>query len=368
MRTSWLLLAIAAAAGATWARAASAGDAALVVMLENDDAAPPESATLDAIRAQVGDLPVKVRLERHARFADLRAQMDYAAHLASSSGARGVFWVNADVSGDVLLFMLDPDGDRLLLRRIEGHGASEAVTEEVANVAHAIVEALAEGQRVGMTAVPVPAPPPPPPSPRPHPPPARRTPPAPRPIPHPRPPPRRHVPAPGVPVWTQAGWAGSTWASGVPWTHGAALGVEARLTRGLLLRADYTFFLPATVAAQGTTLQLARHPADVAFGWEGTFGRLGVGAELGATLDPVGRATLAVAEGLTPAPDGIALTFALSPRARAALRLLPWVEIYLRGGVDVFLAQPAYAIGPTTLVSPDVVRARIDSGLSFRVF
>ena len=85
-------------------------------MIENEDASASESETLDAIRNQVGDLPVEVVVVKHDRFADLRAEMDFATTLASERGARGVFWVDTDVTGDAFRTLGYAYGDPVTVR------------------------------------------------------------------------------------------------------------------------------------------------------------------------------------------------------------------------------------------------------------
>ncbi len=350
MRRRLLTLAVVAC----WSRGAFAGDEALVVVVESEGATPTELETLDAIRAQAGDLPVTMVRERHARFADLRAQMDWATERAASQHARGVFWVDVDASGDTLLFLLEPEGNRLLLRRIkhEKGEAREAVTEEVANVAHGIIEALAEGRHVGMTDVALPAMKPAPiaeaPKPRP------------RPTPMPAPRPLRFA--------LEAGWTGETWGTRAPWVNGTTIGGRATLAEHFVVRARYTFFFPATVEDPSATIRLTRHALDLDTGYEMRIGALSFGTEIGVVLDPVLRTTVRVAPGLTTDVSALAMTFAVGVRARIAWNFLPRLGVYVDGGADVFVAQTSYSVNDTPLFEPDTLRLRVDTGLVITVF
>jgi hypothetical protein len=317
-----------------------------VVLVTPLDPSAAQTETLEAIRAQLSDLPVRLVVEPRGPTGDLRAQLDVATGLAATHHARGVFWLDVDTPGDALLYLLDAEGRRLLLRRIRRDAAAgdAALTEEVANVARAHVAALAEGREIGMVPVTLPTPTPPTPARKPAP---------------PAPPSRRRST-----LALDVAYVGSAWASAFPWQSGTVLGLEWAHDLGFLARLGLTVFPSTNFDDGATTIRLTRHPVELAAGWDVHVDRLRLGGELGATVDPITRTTMHVPPGVRPAPDAVDGTFALSPKVRIALRVWPWLSLFTRIGVDFFLVQNDFRLSDQpAFVSPHAVRARLELGI-----
>jgi hypothetical protein len=137
-----------------------------VVRVASDD----DAAVLARIEGQTSDLEVELRIEREADpdSAALGTQLATAQALAARHRARVVVWFRRD--GDAwIVYVAEPEADRLLVRRIATEGgqmAGSAAAEAAALVVRTALRALAAGGTIGVDA-PEPAPAPPPPAPPP---------------------------------------------------------------------------------------------------------------------------------------------------------------------------------------------------------
>ena len=81
--------------------------------------AAQKDAALSAIRSQMVDVPIRIVVEEMTiPRGDMRVGIDLAVELAVRNAAIGTFWVDLDREGDLLLYLTEPQGSRLLVRRI----------------------------------------------------------------------------------------------------------------------------------------------------------------------------------------------------------------------------------------------------------
>src|SRR5215472_16218996 len=130
-----LALLVLAATGPAWADAPAPARNTMVLFIDADRAAERRSAAvLGAIRAGLVDLHVELQVERAGGPADVRRRMDRVASASGPSEHRlGALWLDL-TQPDLLIFVANADGTRLLVRRIRVTQGSEAAAVEEAGV------------------------------------------------------------------------------------------------------------------------------------------------------------------------------------------------------------------------------------------
>ena len=330
------------------------------------------AAITRAVRAHTVDLgaPFEV-VEVDAWPGDLLGRVRVAMDRAHQVGARGVFWVEGEAGDDLLVYLIEPDGLKALVRRIPRDGASDAaLLESVGVIVRASGEALLAGRSIGMEEVAV------------EPEPARE----PEPAPKPRPPPKPE-PSPTSPGGTKArargwrllapevGYVGANVGDTLPWQSGVTVGLALRPLERLTLRLAYDGLMPARARTEVVALTVQRHGARLTVAFRGT-PRPWLALEAGAWIltDVVVRrsrdGTLAGSGASTRVVP------ALGPQLRLAMRPLADLWIFLGAGVDVPLLDVDYVVdvqdGMNTtrqvVLNTHPLRARISAGLLYSLF
>jgi hypothetical protein len=105
----------------------------------------------EALHAQLSDVPVRlVFIEGSQESPELRNLIDKGKSIAKSEDAVGVFWLDANQGENWLLYLVDPDGERALVRRAgPGLESLAATVEAVAVITRSSSLALLEGQAEG---------------------------------------------------------------------------------------------------------------------------------------------------------------------------------------------------------------------------
>jgi hypothetical protein len=363
---------------ALWAAPAAAGDGdrPTVVFLDEGSAAATGDAALRAevvaaLRAQMSDLEAAELVFSEPRAAPaaeagLRARIDRAMTAARESGAIGVFFLDA-TGQDLLLYLVDPSGSRVLVRRVRfGTDERAAAVESVAIIARASTAALLEGREIGMEPVPEPPRPPPAAEPERTPSPApRRTPAAPRAArpEAPRATPERaaeHAVALGV------GYVGQAYSDRMPWQSGLALGAIWRTRSGFVASVGYALLQPAEATAPGAALSVRRHPVEACAGWLLGGERLRVGPAAALVADRVTHQTLGTEPGVTAEPAGGAWVLAAGARLLGHAALGFDVRLGAGLGLDIFFNDLSYVVETPdrrTLLAPNDLRLRAELGL-----
>jgi len=334
-----------------------------IVILASANGPSPTEALVAAIRSQLGDVPVRVEVETVGEIpTEMRARIDLAAAAASRHRAVGAFWIDVDAAGDYLLFLVEPDGSRSLVRRIRRLPSAEsAALEEIAVISRASVTALLDGRRIGMEgpAAPLSASA------------SASAPAASSSGPFYPPPPaitRAAEPSVRAALWLGVGYLGSSYSSRVPWQQGMILSARYSPLRTWHLGFAYGFLPAAEIDTDQVSVRLGRHPFELNFGHGVWAGPLQAGLELAAILDQTDRYTVAAASSrLVPQPDQSTWSFGLSPRARLAWRVSQQALLFTSVGSDVFFRRVEYVIESSTneiVTSPRAIRARFEAGLA----
>jgi hypothetical protein len=136
---------------------AAASRRGVVFLARADDAT--DAAVIEAMHGQLADLDARLWIEPMPERPDLGARLLASRRHALEHRAVGVFWLDVGADGELLLHLVDPAGERMLVRRIEPSPQSEtAAIQTVAVIARGFASALLEGRSIGMTEVRPPTP------------------------------------------------------------------------------------------------------------------------------------------------------------------------------------------------------------------
>jgi hypothetical protein len=306
---------------------------------------------LAAVRAHTGDLAVTLTVAPHEDGGDVRRRMDQA----QKSGALGTFYF--DVQDDVLVYLFEPKGAKVLLRRVRGE-AEAAATEEVAAIVRGTVAALLDGQEIGMTAPPKAAtfaPPPPPEAPV---------------APAPRLRDRAGPPPAGPDTTTvRAGvlYAGNIYADQQSWQSGARLAVLWLARPGLYLGGGYLLYPTSEIRSDVAAIDVTRHTGELVLGMELKNALFGLGGELELLLDATLRSTRSTNTGIAATPDAQRWSVGGAARVLTFWQWMKTSRLVLGLGIEVFPVQPAYVAeipAERVLLAPRVFRPRLDAGVT----
>ena len=331
----------------------------VVVVVSASDAARAESV-LGAIRAQLGDLPVALVVEAPGQIPkELRDRLDFAARACKEHDAVGAFFVEAEREDDLLLYLIEPQAKRALVRRVKRSvGAEQAGVEEASIIVRSTVGALLEGREIGMEAGPELAAPPKPPPPKP-PPPVK---PSPAPT---RPKPEAPVAGTGR---LAAHYAGEAYAPEATWQSGLGVELSGSPDSQLFFGLGYVAYAPVEVETESARVRVARHPVRLFVAYEIPAARFRFAGQLGFIGELDRRSTTKTSGGVLPTESADGLTFALSPRVTAHYQVWQRTHVWVGVGLDIFLKNSEYVAelpGRTeSLLSPYRTRAEASVGLS----
>ncbi len=107
---------------------------------------------LQAVQAQLSDLPVKLKIERVAQWENggLAAQMRAVPKFATED-AVAVIWFDLSPGDPIFIYVADPHKGRVLVRSVDWDGALGHL-EAVAVVVRSSIQALLYGQNIGFEA------------------------------------------------------------------------------------------------------------------------------------------------------------------------------------------------------------------------
>jgi hypothetical protein len=317
-------------------------------------------ALRDALSAQLSGGESTLLFDRFSTEAStLRRQVAEARRLAATYHATGVFWLDAPTDKDWLLYLAEPTGDRILVRRItvETNGTA-AATEAVAVITAESSRALVHGETIGMQPVSLPAEAAPPSSPPPAPPaplaPAKRAPPA---------------PLPGARPFAGFAYYGDGPAEEIRWQSGARVSVGVRFPSGLYLNGGYLSFKQATIKGPELSFQVSRTPLDLGLGFGFGWKRWTWAAELRGVADILSREVISTGSTLQSTPDRTRVMIFVSPRSRVDLAISSAFGAYVAGGLDFALNSFSFVSRVDNvnhpLLQPAPVRPAFEVGASF---
>jgi hypothetical protein len=344
-----------------------------------------------ALRAQTSDLPVDVVTLEDSTTRDLQGQTDFVLCKLRAHGADGAFWADVSADGEILLAYVEPDGSKVLVRRLSP-ASSSAGLDEVAIVTRSTIQALLAGKTIGMQAasaehdpsvqilvVPpiqpatihaIPATQTPVPEiPRESPLVARDLPPlqserAAQPMEPVRAPTPQHVARVAV------GYVGSSFSPELAWTHGAAVTARWLPRKHVSLGAGGSLFPAREVAAGPTRLRLTRGAAEVFVGFEGAAGDFRYGLDLVGLVDYTTRSTVDTTGSLEPTDGAGHVSPGFSPRGRLAFSPWPSTAFEVGGGLDILIDPPHYGTEGSgrssriPVLTSDALRPRMEAGLA----
>jgi hypothetical protein len=318
----------------------------------------------DALTAQLSGSRALLVFEQFATNApSLRGQVAEARTLAVAHHAVGVFWLDAQTKGDWLVYLAEPAGERVLVRRmeVEPNGVAAAV-ETVAVITRQSSDALLAGQKIGMQPVELP----------PEPGPAeeglRVSPRAPGTA--------RLAPGPRNPAGSRArgptlsfAYYGDSVAREVRWQSGIRLGAGYRWGSGIFVGAGYVQYREAAVESPTLAFQIARVPLDAEIGLSFGHSRLVPGVELRGGMDVIRRHVVSAVSPLLATPDASRVVVSVSPRVRLDYSLSPVLGTYLDAGADFVVNGFSFVSRvdgqDRPLLSPLRIRPAVELGLTF---
>lgn len=132
--------------------ARGAGDAPVIMIVPTDQLEATEPV-ITAVTGHLSDVEVSFETsEVPALLPSLREQLEYAAKVAASSGALAVFWCDLSATGASLLYIAEPEADRILVRRLEGQ-TEEARAEELGVIIRSSLVEMLSGGTIGVRVV-----------------------------------------------------------------------------------------------------------------------------------------------------------------------------------------------------------------------
>ncbi|WP_437504412.1 hypothetical protein [Sorangium sp. So ce1099] len=412
-----------AAACALLALPAAAADAPraaqpVLVLAAFPSADRTDKRAVDLVAAHVRPLGVRLQIVRpDAPRPALQRLLPDARALAEAWDARGVLWIDAGSKGELVLYVVERDGDQVYGRRIPvAPGQTATALESLANIAGAVAEELREGHVAGMTRVDVAAAAPDT---------ASLTPEA---VPAPAAPPRTPddaPPRPRAPAALQqgarrepgrlptlallAGYSGANFSGEAPWQSAAALRASWAPVDRAVFGLGYELVPSTSVGDERFAFDLVRHPVS-------TSGQLRFRLPLGLDLQVGARASVDVVQrvpqgsaqssappaqeplraplprplpGYPPPPPWMwppratwprmtprqlpppetqtDVLFSVAPVAELGYPLTPWLRLKTMLGVDVLLTRPDASMHPGLALQPDPVRILAGMGLELGV-
>lgn len=324
---------------------------------------------IDALTAQFAGQGARLDFRRfEGQKLELRAQVERAQQLMQTDdGIVGVFWLDTASDQSWMLYLTEPGGERVLVRRIDLTSSSEsAAIEAVSVITSQSAEALRSGETIGMRPVDVPPVEPPLAEPQPQPisPEERPVPASEVSMPGPAPAPRRARMGPRL----RAGYRGSSYAKGI-FLHGFRVGGEWVSRSGFYGGIGAAFFGPVDFEGEFVGFQIRRTPVELVTGWQWAKSAISLDAEFAATVDLVNRTLvrrLATVQG-SASRSRTVLWF--GPRVRASYTLGSGFGFYVDVGVDMAVNNFSFVAQldgeQRELLTPYSVRGVVDAGVLF---
>jgi len=327
-----------------------------VAMLVPQDQADEFHGAVEALRSQLVDLPVDLRVETVERIAtELPSQVAAAREVARGTGAAIVFWCELEPQARVAFYVVDAGEGQPVVRDVEGSEPS-ARLETLALIVRGSVRAALSGHGAAGEAPPADAS-------------ADgdlET--------------EIEIPLPGAPP-SNAGERGSldlelayayeAFSTEDPATHGIGFGLVLGLHERWALLAEYRHvFTAITGETRNVSTRVRRHPVSLGARFRWPMGRFTIGVDVSATLDYVSRETWAPS--LKVNPDQSDFVFSVSPLLRASVLLVRRLRLFLSAGAEIFFNDRRYGVlGETrreVLLDPWPVRPRLQLGVAAELF
>ncbi|MBN1653424.1 MAG: hypothetical protein JXA30_06575 [Deltaproteobacteria bacterium] len=367
------------------------------VFIESDPAIL--NSILEALKAQLSDVDVRLVFNGGVfESSELRNLIERGKTIAQPQDAVGVFWLDVNHGESWLLYLVDPAGERVLVRRAgPGLESLTATVEAIAVITRNSTKALLEGQTIGLQAaekkddkgddwMEI----------------------------HPglkpatgssdtanevdtrdrdtrfKPRNQRDRAEKPQSYSTKSGQArfaaayrGTTFAQQKPWQSGIAIWAGWITEFGLIAGIGYLWTPGTNIATdlygnEGVVeFRVERDPFELFAGYQYRLGVLAFEGELGVILDSIARRSQPVSSQrgldrlLTETPDQSGIAFALLSRARVEYFLERHVGLFIALGLEVFIRNFAYVAelegSRITLLDPNPGRFDLEIGLAFHL-
>ncbi len=351
---------------------------------EADD--PAVAASLrEALAAQLADVSVRPVFDsEQARSVDLIDFVEQSRSLAERENAVGVFWLDTARPDEWMLYLLDPAGERLLVRRAGSSAQSvAAAVEAVAVIIKGSTVALLGGHALGLpgegeavssdsrwvqidpetqgrVTEPVGA--------EVSPEPGKQEGSGPLLVRIDSPPTSApKIDAQGTGLRLAAAYRGADFAPETGWQSGVGLRASWIWLVGPYAGAGYTFTGAESVRRGLLELSVQRHPVELFGGYRFRNGRIRFDAELGAVLDILSRSTAEPRDGFGVSEDRSRLVVGIQPRTRIEYTPFGATALFSGLGVSFFTNNFEY-VGDLpareVLLAPRPVQLEIEAGLA----
>lgn len=274
---------------------------------------------LDAVRAQLGDLPVELVVEAAPGFPPtLPAQIAVAAEFALRACAGTVFWLDQSVQDRVFVYLAEQGGTRLLMRSVDSADTAERV-ESVAVIVRGLVQSILAGGTIGVSVPGVPDDVEPEPTVTAVP--AEEAPIAPAPLPW---------------LGLQLAYSVDFFSAEATALHGLDAGVVFHVHENWSVFAAYRVSGDAEVSGGGIELGVGRHPLEVGVRFRWPIDDWDFGASLFGVVDLLTPKAGSREAGMVAAPSADAWMGGMGFLVHGSYRVFGDVRIFFDGGVDVW--------------------------------
>jgi hypothetical protein len=305
-----------------------------VVVFAVDPRARDAQAMVDAVRAHLTGLPVRLVIDT----AGNGSHSASAGETGGSGGHRtlGTLTIEAVTPGEWVVSFTEPAVDTTLVRRIRLKPQGKAVAlEEAAIVVRSMVEAILDGGHLGIA--------------------------------------RPAVVDEGTArsrasgrhgrrgLAGSAGYVGTTFAPQLGWQSGVVIGLRWQWSE-FYAGASYGLFPSILTQSAPVSIALIRHPGAIVLGYEGT-SRLAPIIELDLAVDYVRRDTIQLSEGFARTPPQGRWIFGIGGQAGVAWSVLPRFRLLAKAGVDWMMNPYSYVAFQTVIIAPAAIRPKVGVGL-----
>lgn len=162
--------------------------------------------------------------------------------------------------------------------------------------------------------------------------------------------------------WASLGWTGQSFAQELSFSHGAAVLLGVRPTKSHWgVGFGYTFLPAQTAARDGVSVELSRHPVEIAFRVDSSSKRASYfGAEAGMLVDWIKRSSDTTSVEFAVTPEVTRVSWAVTGRALVGLRLSGPFSLEIQGGADWVMNRVSTELeSGEGLVQPHRVRPRV---------
>jgi hypothetical protein len=302
-----------------------------IVVFAVDPQAKDAQAMIDAVRAHLTGLPVRLVIDTRSG-----ASGNGSEPAKDGSHRIGTLTIDPATPGEWVVSFTEPAIDTTLIRRIRVKPQGKRVAlEEAAIVVRSMVEAILDGGHVGIArlrtdegaaATTTSA--------------AWR--------------PRRGLAA-------TAGYLGTTFGSGLGWQSGGIIGLRWQ-AGGFYAGIASEIFAPIATDTAPVSLLLIRHPGAIVFGYEGV-SRVAPTIEVEMMADYVTRSNRRTEGGYEETAPDARWFFGVGAMAGVSWSMLPRIRLLAQGGIDWILNPYSYVAPPFVILQSASVRPKLGIGI-----